>query len=175
MAGGARPLFRAGRTLALIPVAGFWGLTLLFGHVPPCHAGGASIVAVPQLGERTDTDDQNYSYYYVPHLSELNRLVGYILRSGLVRLTAPAPEAAITRYAAYSCDGTLYAGAVPARGVSLDIDWSTVTALRSGPAVGPPSLVIERESTASSLAQPLVLYFADATTRYQLHQALAVS
>lgn len=134
----------------------------------PGHAenGAGAMLARPP---DTSADDQPYSYYYVPHLSELNQLVGYIFRSGLVRMDAPTTV--IRRYAAYSCEGTLFIGDDAEHATTADVDWSAVTGLRAGPADGLPSLVIERDRPA---VKDLVLYFPDATIRYQMHQALAV-
>jgi hypothetical protein len=139
-----------------------------------CSAGGASDPASPRLRDRSAPDGQDYSYYYVPRLSDLNHFIGTLFRSGHVRLDAPAPTFTITRYAAYSCEGTLFIGGDADRGASENIDWSTVTELRSGQAAGSPSLVIDREPQARSTTKPLVLYFSDAATGYYLHQALAV-
>ena len=155
-------------------IAAGWALCLALGSAAPSLADDNANFAFPRLQDTTESDNQGYSYYYVPHLSELNQLVGYLFRSGLVRKDAPDPTAAITRYAAYSCEGTLYVGAGSERGSSEDVDWTRVSALHAGPAAGPPSLVIEREPPAPGAGKPLVLYVPDATIRYQLHQALAV-
>lgn len=140
----------------------------------PSRADDDARFAFPRLQDTTQLDGQNYSYYYVPRLAELNQLVGYLFRTGLVRRNAPDAGAAITRYAAYSCEGTMYVGANAERREAEDIDWSTVTTLHAGPPAGPPSVVIERAAMVSGAVKPLVLYVPDATIRYQLHQALAV-
>jgi hypothetical protein len=140
----------------------------------PCRADDADGFRFPQVHDTSAIDGQSYSYYYVPHLSELNQLVGYLFRSGLVRKDAPEPAAAITRYAAYSCEGTLYVGGTAAPGATEDVDWSAVRALHAGPVTGPPSLVVERGAPTAGAPRPLVLYVPDSTIRYQLHQALAV-
>jgi len=170
VADGARLVNPAGRRSAAGCVPALGALLLAIAPFAPSQAGpGTTGAAGGTAGEQ-----QDYSYYYVPRLSELNRLVGHIFRSGLVSTDAADPATAITRYAAYSCEGTLYAGRdAHARAVE-DIDWSAVTALHTGPVAGPPSLIIERVRPARGSVTPLVLYFSDATTRYQLHQALAV-
>jgi hypothetical protein len=140
----------------------------------PCRADDDGRFSFPRLQDTKQLDGQDYSYYYVPHLAELNQLVGYLFRTGLVRKDAPEAAATIKRYAAYSCEGTMYVGAGAEPRASEDIDWSTVTTLHAGPAAAPPSLVIERAPPLSGAAKPLVLYVPDATIRYQLHQALAV-
>jgi hypothetical protein len=174
VADGARLMTPAGRRISRQRLVALGALVLAIAPRAPSVADAGAGLADPRPAAGSAADAQDYSYYYVPRLSELNRLVGYIFRSGLVRMDAPEPTAAITRYAAYSCEGTLYAGGDPGRAASRDIDWSTVTELHAGPVTGPPSLVIERARPVTSPARPLVLYFSDATTRYQLHQALAV-
>ena len=140
----------------------------------PSRADDDTRFSLPGPHDTTQPDDESYSYYYVPRLSELNQLVGYLFRTGLIRKDVPAATAAISRYAAYSCEGTLYVGGEREPRAGADIDWSTVSGLRGGPVDEPPSLVIERAPPAPGGALPLVLYVADATIRYQLHQALAV-
>ncbi len=147
---------------------------LTFAVAVPCEADVPPVSRVPAAGDTTTRDAQSYSYYYVPHLSELNQLVGYLFRSGLVRKDAPGRDSAITRYAAYSCEGTLYVGGGPGQGAAEDVNWSLVTGLHTGPVAGPPSLVIERRPSADAAGRPLVLYVPDSSVRYQLHQALAV-
>jgi hypothetical protein len=153
-------------------IAAMLTLTLALASAAPSRADETEW-RFPTVDDTTTLDGQSYSYYYVPHLSELNQLVGYLFRSGLIRKDAPDREAAITRYAAYSCEGTLYVGGSTGQPGAEDIDWSRVTALHSGPPAGPPSLVVERGSLAAG-GKPLVLYVPDLAIRYQLHQALAV-
>lgn len=160
---------RLAHRLATIGTAAF-----ALGASAPTGAGEAVLLSTPRVQDGSELDGQTYSYYYVPRLSELNHLVGYLFRTGLVRKDAPEPAAAIRRYAAYSCEGTLFVGADSEHGSTEDVNWATVTALHAGPAAGPPSLVVEREPPASNAAKPLVLYVPDQTIRYQLHQALAV-
>jgi len=162
------------RTTVARRIAATGVLLLALGTGAPGRADDDADFGFPQLQDTTPRDGQDYSYYYVPHLSELNQLVGYLFRSGLVRKDAPEPIAAITRYAAYSCEGTMYVGGDAEPRASEDVDWSAVTGLRAGPSTGPPSLVIERTPATSRAGKPLVLYVPDATIRYQLHQALAV-
>ena len=154
-------------------IAAGWALCLALGSAAPSLADDDANFAFPRLQDTTEPDSQGYSYYYVPHLSELNQLVGYLFRSGVIRKDAPDREAAITRYAAYSCAGTLYVGG-DGPGAAEDVNWSQVTALRSGPPSQPPSLIVERARRADGTSKPLVLYVPDPTIRYQLHQALAV-
>jgi hypothetical protein len=149
-------------------------LVLALAGAGACRADDEPQWHFPTVDDTTAVDGQNYSYYYVPHLSELNQLVGYLFRSGLVRKDVPDREAAITRYSAYSCEGTLYVGAGAGPGAAEDINWSQVTALHSGPPSQPPSLIVERAPPADGASKPLVLYVPDPTIRYQLHQALAV-
>jgi hypothetical protein len=149
-------------------------LVLALAGAGACRADDGPEYRFPTTGDTSTVDGQSYSYYYVPHLSELNQLVGYLFRSGLVRKDVPDRDAAITRYAAYSCEGTLYVGGGAGPGAAEDVNWSQVTALRSGPVSQPPSLVIERGPSAAGARKPLVLYVPDPTVRYRLHQALAV-
>jgi hypothetical protein len=167
-------LTRGGRHRSGPWIARLCTLLLALASVAPCRADDQVNYRFSSLQDTTELDGQTYSYYYVPRLSELNQLVGYLFRTGLVRKDAPEPAAAITRYAAYSCEGTFYVGADRERGASEDINWSQVSALRAGPAGGPPSLIIERGTPTVTAGKPLVLYVPDATVRYHLHQALAV-
>jgi hypothetical protein len=139
-----------------------------------CRADGQSDWRFPTVDDPGAVDGQSYSYYYVPHLSELNQLVGYLFRSGLVRMDAADRDAGVTRYAAYSCEGTLYAGGGPGPGTVEDVDWSQVTGLHTGPVSDPASLVVERGPSRDGAVKPLVLYVPDSRIRYHLHQALAV-
>src|SRR5271165_5085916 len=88
--------------------------------VPPMDPGGRRDrghprrrFGFPRMQETAPQDGLDYSYYYVPHLAELNQLVGYLFRTGLVRKDTPDAAATIKRYAAYSCEGTMYLGAGP--------------------------------------------------------------
>jgi hypothetical protein len=174
LATAVRQLSRGRRHGSGAGIAGLCTVLLALASAAPCRADDEVNYRLPSLQDTTDLDGQTYSYYYVPRLSELNQLVGYLFRTGLVRKDAPEPAAAITRYAAYSCEGTLYVGGDRESGASEDINWSQVSALRTGPAGGSPSLIIERGPPTVSAGKLLVLYVPDATIRYQLHQALAV-
>jgi hypothetical protein len=137
-------------------------------------ADGTTDLAFPHLSDRQAAEDPGYSYYYVPRLSELNQLVGALFRSGRVHLADPGPAATITRYVAYSCEGTFQLSADADGKNTYNIDWARVTDLRSGPVTAAPSLVIETRPATAPADSPVVLYVADAAIRYELHQALAV-
>lgn len=133
-----------------------------------------SDLAFPRLQDPSSEDHQDYSYYYVPQLSELNQHVGTILRTGRVRLDSPSPAATISHYSAYSCSGTFHLTADTGQTATRDVDWADVTGLRSVRTGPQPSLVIETLRTGGPDHAPLVLYFSDRELRFQLHHAFAV-
>ena len=117
----------------VVPLAAtVWVLILAVAPFASSIADGTADLAFPRLTDRQDTDDPGYSYYYVPRLSELNQLVGALFRSGRVHLADPGPAATITRYVAYSCQGTFQLSADADGDSTYNIDWARVTDLRFG-------------------------------------------
>ncbi len=149
--------------------------TLLLALAPfaPAAADPESDLAFPRLrSDAAGADGQDYSYYFVPRLNDLNHFVGTLFGNGHVRVDEQDGPA-VARYAAYSCQGTLFRAPAIDRSRAEDIDWSTVTELRSARSAGTSSLVISRDASTVA-AKPIVLYFNDQATGYYLHQALAV-
>ncbi|MBS0394811.1 MAG: hypothetical protein JSR54_09300 [Proteobacteria bacterium] len=130
--------------------------------------------ALPALRAPIEDTEQNYSYYYVPRLSELNQLVGSLMRGTRLRTVQEQPPGFVQRYAAYSCQGTFFIGEANRPAVARDIDWAAVRGLRIERGGAEPALVIETATPARPEPESLLLYAADATVRYELHQMLAV-
>ncbi len=155
-----------------------------------CRVGGAVLTAaclaasvagaeepaagLPVLRAPVEDTEQNYSYYYVPRLAELNQLVGSLMRGTRLRTDEEQPPGFVQRYAAYSCQGTFYLGEANRPPVAKDIDWAAVRDLRIERGGEEPALVIETATPARPEPESLLLYAADATVRYELHQMLAV-
>jgi hypothetical protein len=163
-----------GRALSAGLIAALWACALATAPVARSDANDTEGLALPKLTAKPDVDDQGYSYYYVPSLSELNQIVGSIFRSGRVRVAAPGADTPVTRYVAYSCEGTLHLSGEDDHEGAYDVDWSAVANLRSESDATVPTLVVEKRPSPVATVRPLVLRFSDATARAQLHEALAV-
>jgi len=129
--------------------------------------------ALPRHPQPSSADDQPYSYYYVPRLGGLNRVVGALLRNSRLQIGRDARPAAVDRYAAFSCAGIFYVKDAAGEAGGIEVDWSMVRALRAGTDGAAGGLVIERAEQAGGDSR-LLLYVDDPARRYRLQQMLAI-
>ncbi|MBS0373968.1 MAG: hypothetical protein JSR73_05280 [Proteobacteria bacterium] len=146
---------------------------LALGAGSACAADQDGATPLPHHPQPSSADDQPYSYYYVPRLGGLNRVIGALLRNSRLQLALGEPAMAVARYAAFSCAGTFYLKDATARPAEVDIDWSTVRDLRAAADGAAGGLLIERGAGAGDDAR-LRLIVEDPAQRYRLQQMLAI-
>lgn len=119
----------------------------------------------------------DYSYYYVPKLNDVHRLIGDIVRQGDVGAVGGPAPLRYGRYVAYGCGTTL---ALLGGADALEIDWHAVTAVGIAGEAGVPTVYVRGGITAREVATALVhhgtvrLQVADAETRVLLAGAMAL-
>jgi hypothetical protein len=119
----------------------------------------------------------DYSYYYVPKLNDVHRLIGEIVRQGDVATVGGSAPLRYGRYVAYGCGTTLALLGGPD---ALEIDWHSVTAVGIEGEATVPTVYIRGGITANEAAKAFVdhgtvrLQVADAETRVLLAGAMAL-
>jgi hypothetical protein len=130
---------RPGRSFAFL--AGLL-LVSIVAAVPADATGAATI----EMSADT-ADELPYSYYYVPRLAEVDRMLGDLVRAGHIGAPLGAHQVWYERVAAYGCDTTLTAAA---GAVSVDIDWGAVTLVGIDPYAEQPTVFIRVSAPAGS-------------------------